>query len=64
MIAIRANDTSIATLDKITQAMVDVYAPVAVEISICGRAIWVNVNGICLLRIQDAQLIRVEQDIK
>lgn len=53
MISLRADETTSESLQKIIDAQIDVTGAKHVEIlsNKDGSVVWVNVNGICLLRI-------------
>ncbi len=48
-----------------THQMLDLVSPrvgVQVQIETTGRTLWVNVDGICRLRIQDIKHLEVDDD--
>lgn len=59
MRALKADSITVAGLRKITRNALDVYSPASVEVTRIGDKLWVNVNGVCLLRISDAGSITV-----
>lgn len=58
---IRAPDADIKTVDILTDSMVDVAGAhsVQIEINKKSRVVHVNVNGVCLLRIQQIEVLEV-----
>lgn len=66
MIQILAKKPDMETLEKLTQVMVDVTEPVSVDVAIRedGQVVWINVNGICVLRACRAQRINILDDRK
>ena len=52
------------SLAQLAEAHVDLTAPGHVDVSISddGKVIWVNVNGICVLRCCQCESITIEGD--
>jgi hypothetical protein len=47
-------------LEKLLSEAMDVAEPEAVQVQVAGKTLWVNVNGVCLLRICRPKTLQVE----
>ena len=54
------------TVEELMDAHLDITAPACVDIQIKenGRVIWVNVNGVCILRICRIPCLEVQDNRK
>ena len=59
-----ANELDSKTTTELADAMVDITNPVGVDVLVSSdrKRIWVNVNGICVLRCCQIQNLHVEED--
>lgn len=51
-------------MNESIQQMIDIDGPDGVDITIIGDRVWVNVNGVCKLRVQRATVILVNDERK
>lgn len=49
-------------MNESIQQMIDIDGPDGVDITIIGDRVWVNVNGVCKLRVQRATVILVNDE--
>jgi hypothetical protein len=63
--SIKADKLDLATAEKLREAQVDIHGAAVVDVQtdiFAGkRRIWVNVNGICVLRVNAADRLRIIQ---
>jgi hypothetical protein len=61
MQALTATGTDFESMDRLLQAHTDITGAVAVEVSARddGTVLWVNVNGVCVLRICRIQSLSI-----
>lgn len=62
---LRASNAHPETLQTLLSAQLDITSADIVQIRTEGNCVWVNVNGVCVLRVYRAKKIEVEsQHIK
>lgn len=63
---IRATSVDDVSIRQLTEAMVDVAGAhsVQVEINKKARVLHINVNGVCLLRVQQIEVLEVTSSAK
>lgn len=61
--SLRASDFALSTLEALRDAQVDVAGAVRVDIQtdiFAGkRRVWVNINGVCVLRVSQADDLKI-----
>lgn len=50
------------SFDQLLQAHVDINNAAGVDVSVVGDTMWLNVNGVCLVRLTDCKHITLNSE--
>jgi hypothetical protein len=59
---VRATNMDMETCDQLLEQMVDIRGAYSVEVIVTkGKTLHVNINEVCVLRVQDINFVRIEK---